>query len=127
MRCKQGGGVRWRVAGMRRPRKPAADRAGSTTTYTSAQDFYTYDRPAPPGFERWLNYAREQRCVLEVYDQMEHDLTPFRALPKTQEGRSITRAMTADAAELEQTAVFSIRNGTLSSTAAAGDLRRAAG
>lgn len=81
----QDAGARWQVAGMRqlrRPaRKPAADRAGGTTIYTSAQDFYIYHRPAPPGFEMWLNYAREQRCVLEVYDQIEHDLAPFRELP----------------------------------------------
>ena len=102
-------------------RKAAADRAGTTTTYTSAQDFYIYQRAAPLCFEEWLNYAREQRCILEVYDQIEHDLAPFRKLPGTGEGRTITRAMIAAAAQLEQTAVFSIQNGTLSSTAAAGD------
>lgn len=111
---------------MRHSRKPArkaaADRAGTTTTYTSAQDFYIYHRAAPLGFEAWLNYTREQRCILEVYDQIEHDLAPFRELPETEEGRTITRAMVAAAAQLEQTAVFSIHNGTLSSTAAAGDL-----
>ena len=102
-------------------RNAAADHAGSATTYTSAQDFYIYHRAAPLGFEAWLNYARQQRCILEVYDQIEHDLAPFRELPGTGEGRTITRAMIAAAARLEQTAVFSIRNGTLSSTAAAGD------
>ena len=110
---------------MRHSRKPArkaaADRAGATTTYTSAQDFYTYHRAAPPGFEAWLNYAREERCILEAYDQIEHDLAPFRELPDNGEGRTITRAMIAAAAQLEQTAIFSIQNGTLSSTAAAGD------
>ena len=113
------------VSCMRHSRKPvrraAAGRAGTTTTYTSAQDFYVYHRAAPLGFEAWLNYAREQRCILELYDQIEHDLAPFRELPGTGEGRTITRAMIAAAARLEQTAMFSIQNGTVSSTAPPGD------
>ena len=107
---------------LRKPaRKPAADSAGSPSAYDSAQDYYIYHRPAPPGFEEWLNYAREQHCILKVYDQVEHDLASFRELPRSQEGRTITRAMIAAAAQLEQTAMFSIQNGTVSSTAAIGE------
>lgn len=81
-----------------------------------AQDFYIYNRPAPPGFAAWLDYAREHACILEKYDQIERDLAPFRTLPAQRGGRTITRTMLAAAAELEQTAVFRIRNGTVSSS-----------
>jgi len=91
--------------------------ARSAATYLDVQDFYIYDRPAPPGFAAWLDYARDHACILEQYDQIERDLAPFRALPAQRGGRTITRGMLAAAAELEQTAVFSIRNGTVSSSA----------
>ncbi|KAK9840812.1 hypothetical protein WJX81_006676 [Elliptochloris bilobata] len=69
---------RWQAAGQRSLRRSSYKRAGSAPAYTSAQDFYIYNRPAPWGFEAWLNYARENRCVLEAYEQIERDLAPFR-------------------------------------------------
>lgn len=33
--------------------------------YKNSSDFYIYNRPPPHGWEGWLQYAREKRCVLE--------------------------------------------------------------
>ena len=72
------------------------------------------------GFDAWLDYAREHGCILSEYDQIQHDLAPFRELPRRRDGRTISRSMLAAAARLEHTAVFRMHNGTVSASAGTG-------
>ncbi|KAK9839771.1 hypothetical protein WJX81_000416 [Elliptochloris bilobata] len=82
-------------------------------SYRAAADFYPYARPPPPGFERWLEYARPRQCLLGRYDRLEADLAPFRD-PADPGRRSITRAALARAAELHSTVFYHVRDGRVS-------------
>jgi len=85
--------------------------------YRTPPDFFAYARPAPPGFERWLAYARPRQCVLGRYDRLEADLAPFRD-PGSPARRTITRAALAAATALPHTVLFHVRAGNVSFDAA---------
>ncbi len=93
---------------------PAVEPRGA---YRAPTDFFAYARPAPPGFERWVEYARPRQCVLGRYDRLESDLAPFRD-PGSPARRTITRAALAAAAALPHTVLFHVRAGNVSFDAA---------
>ncbi|KAJ6449340.1 glycosyl transferase family 90-domain-containing protein [Mycena sanguinolenta] len=35
------------------------------------------NRPPPPNFEKWFNFARSNRCLIDEYDQIHKDFEPF--------------------------------------------------
>ncbi len=101
-------------AGTRRAPAPALV-ARPRDRYRADADMFPYARPPPPGFERWLAYARPRQCVLGRYDRLEADLAPFlRAGRGGSAGRPITRASLAAAAALPHTVRFSVRRGRVS-------------
>jgi hypothetical protein len=66
-------------------------RAGLTPTKAPDSFGGPSSRPAPPGFDAWLAYAREQRCLtIQGYRQIEEDLLPFRD-PEEPWTRTITK------------------------------------
>jgi hypothetical protein len=43
-----------------------------------------YQRPPPPGFDLWFNFARDRGSLIHEYDQIMEDLKPFWGVePKT--------------------------------------------
>jgi len=79
---------------------------------------FPYARPPPPGFDRWLAYARPRQCVLGRYDRLEADLAPFLRAGRSGAARPITRAALAAAAALPHTVRFSVRGGRVGFEAA---------
>ncbi|KAJ7448244.1 glycosyl transferase family 90-domain-containing protein [Mycena galericulata] len=35
------------------------------------------NRPPPPNFDKWFNYAQENKCLIDDYDQIRRDFEPF--------------------------------------------------
>jgi len=101
-------------AGARRAPAPVLV-AAPRERYRADADMFPYARPPPPGFDRWLAYARPRQCVLGRYDRLEADLAPFlRARTSSGTARPITRAALAAAAALPHTVRFSVRRGRVS-------------
>ncbi|EXJ67310.1 uncharacterized protein A1O5_09323 [Cladophialophora psammophila CBS 110553] len=56
---------------------------GSTSSLAEAVNGYTqrYNRNPPPGFDVWFEYAKNRSVlIVDEYDQIYHDLLPFRAI-----------------------------------------------
>jgi len=105
-------------AGARRAPAPVLV-AAPRERYRADADMFPSARPPPPGFDRWLAYARPRQCVLGRYDRLEADLAPFlRARTSSGTARPITRAALAAAAALPHTVRFSVRRGRVSFEAA---------
>ncbi|KAJ6557370.1 glycosyl transferase family 90-domain-containing protein [Mycena vulgaris] len=39
-------------------------------------------RPPPPNFDRWFTFAREHKCLIDDYDQIQRDFEPFYQLAR---------------------------------------------
>ncbi|KAJ7254365.1 glycosyl transferase family 90-domain-containing protein [Mycena haematopus] len=50
-----------------------------STTLDEAVARYTLKagRPPPPNFDRWFEFARENKCLIDDYDQIQRDFEPF--------------------------------------------------
>jgi mevalonate pyrophosphate decarboxylase len=35
------------------------------------------NRPPPPNFDKWFKFARENKCLIDDYDQIHRDFEPF--------------------------------------------------
>ncbi|KAF8208823.1 hypothetical protein K438DRAFT_1812950 [Mycena galopus ATCC 62051] len=56
-----------------------AIRQRQSTTLDEAVARYTLKagRPPPPNFDRWFQFARENQCLIDDYDQIHRDFAPF--------------------------------------------------
>ncbi|KAF8175911.1 glycosyl transferase family 90-domain-containing protein [Mycena galopus ATCC 62051] len=43
-------------------------------------------RPPPQNFDKWFNFARENKCLIDEYDQIQRDLEPFHQLARENPG-----------------------------------------
>ncbi|KIY03617.1 uncharacterized protein Z520_00308 [Fonsecaea multimorphosa CBS 102226] len=60
---------------------------GSTSSLAEAVAGYAhrYNRNPPPGFDIWFEYAKNRSVlIVDEYDQIYHDLLPFRAVPPSE-------------------------------------------
>ncbi|KIW23571.1 uncharacterized protein PV07_11759 [Cladophialophora immunda] len=84
---------------------------GSTSSLADAVAGYTsrYNRNPPPGFDVWFEYAKNRSVlIVDEYDQIYHDLLPFRAVPPS-ELRSQTWQMVSN--PWNEISGITIRNG----------------
>ncbi|OQV09237.1 hypothetical protein CLAIMM_13378 isoform 2 [Cladophialophora immunda] len=84
---------------------------GSTSSLAYAVAGYTsrYNRNPPPGFDVWFEYAKNRSVlIVDEYDQIYHDLLPFRAVPPS-ELRSQTWQMVSN--PWNEISGITIRNG----------------
>ena len=84
--------------------------ASQSTTFDKASRTYKsrYSLPPPPGFDKWFAFATKGRnhTLVDEYDSMMADLSPFRALSPAE-----LRRRTSELAKIPGISIISIRDG----------------
>ncbi|KAJ7645475.1 hypothetical protein DFH06DRAFT_1136330 [Mycena polygramma] len=52
-------------------------RQSKTLAQASARYSLKTDRPPPPNFDKWFNFTREKKCLIDDYEQVYRDFEPF--------------------------------------------------
>ncbi|KAJ6619521.1 glycosyl transferase family 90-domain-containing protein [Mycena sp. CBHHK59/15] len=52
-------------------------RQSQTLAQAAARYSLKADRPPPPNFDKWFAFAREKKCLIDDYDQIQRDFEPF--------------------------------------------------
>ncbi|KAJ6557366.1 glycosyl transferase family 90-domain-containing protein [Mycena vulgaris] len=52
-------------------------RQSETLAQAAARYSLKTDRPPPPNFDKWFAFAREKKCLIDDYDQIQRDFEPF--------------------------------------------------
>ncbi|KAJ7784699.1 hypothetical protein B0H16DRAFT_1784695 [Mycena metata] len=55
------------------------NRQSQTLAQAEARYSLKTDRPPPPHFDRWFTFAHENKCLIDDYDQIHHDLETTQA------------------------------------------------
>ncbi|KAJ7596038.1 glycosyl transferase family 90-domain-containing protein [Mycena floridula] len=62
--------ARWTLDNLRQ-------RQSTTLFQASARYRLKTNRPPPPNFDKWFNFARERSCLIDDYDQIHRDVKPL--------------------------------------------------
>ncbi|KAK7051881.1 CAP10 domain-containing protein [Favolaschia claudopus] len=57
-------------------------RQSTTLEQASARYSLRTDRPPPPNYDRWFDFAREKSCLIDEYDRVHRDFKPFYQLAR---------------------------------------------
>ncbi|KAJ7758522.1 glycosyl transferase family 90-domain-containing protein [Mycena maculata] len=52
-------------------------RQSQTLAQAAARYSLKTDRPPPPNFDKWFAFARDKKCLIDDYDQIQRDFEPF--------------------------------------------------
>ncbi|KAJ7751902.1 glycosyl transferase family 90-domain-containing protein [Mycena maculata] len=58
-------------------------RQSTTLAQASARYSLRTKRPPPPNYDLWFRFARDRKCLIDEYDQIQRDFKPFYQLAET--------------------------------------------
>jgi hypothetical protein len=66
-----------RVAAARLSLEALFARQSQTLAQAAARYSLKTNRPPPPGFDAWFQFAKKHECLIDDYDQIQRDFEPF--------------------------------------------------